>query len=75
MQNNSNVQTIEQITEGKQLLAIMKIGETNVLAEMLGITPAAARARLLRNSNDAIEAAKAIIANRNRLIEEYQSKI
>lgn len=74
MQKNTNVQTNEQIKKGKEILDSFLVGELNVLWKMLKTpTPSAARARLLRGSQGAIEAAEQIIKNREELISNYRN--
>lgn len=75
MENNTDVQTIEQIKIGKALLKDLLVGELNVLWKMLGTsTPSAARARLMRGSESAIKGAREIITNRENLISKYQNQ-
>lgn len=74
MQKKSSIQNSES-GKGKKLLSELVNGEMNLLWEMIGApTPAAARARLIRNKADAILAANKIIASRKKLIEEFKTE-
>ena len=75
MEKNVIVQTNKQ-KQGKDIIDLLWIGEMNLLAEMLSsggkkVSPNAARARLLRDSPEAIKAAEQIIKYRNRLITNF----
>lgn len=60
--------TIEQIKNK------IEIGDYILASKLLNITPENVRARFAREKEDAIEALKAIIMNRESFIEKYKTK-
>lgn len=65
---------IQNVTRKEQIKAEIRIGDYDLVAEMLGLTRDAVKMRIRRNDSEALAALEKVIENRKELINNYQNQ-